>query len=256
MLTKPAARLRAAAAQPAEQPLYRRVTEALQAEIADGTLPVGARLPTEHALCRRFGVSRHTVRGALQELREAGLVTSRQGSGSTVAAARPAFSVPAVASVPDLMQYAIATRYVVARSGFVTADAKLARQLGCSPGRRWLRAEGLRYAAADAPPFCWTEVYVHADYDGVRRLIGRRSGPIYRWIEELYGVHIAEVVQTLRAATVPAALAAGLAVAPGSAALEIERVYKTARHKIIEVAFNLHPADRFSYSIALRPERG
>ena len=51
-------------------------------------------------------------------------------------------------------------------------------------------------------------------------------------------------------------LKARLDVEPGSAALEIERVYKSAKDRVIEVAFNLHPAERFSYSISLRPERG
>jgi DNA-binding GntR family transcriptional regulator len=97
---------------------------------------------------------------------------------------------------------------------------------------------------------------VHAAYAGIRSLIGKRTGPIYTWIEDMYDERVVEVVQTLRAVTVPDALATRLAVPAGSAALEIERVYKSAKHRIIEVAFNLHPADRFSYSISLRPERG
>jgi DNA-binding GntR family transcriptional regulator len=97
---------------------------------------------------------------------------------------------------------------------------------------------------------------VHSAYAGVRSLIGKKTGPIYTWIEEMYDERVVEVVQTLRAVTVPPVIAAKLEVAPGSAALEIERVYKSAKHRVIEVAFNLHPADRFSYAIALRPERG
>jgi GntR family transcriptional regulator len=249
----PATRLRRS--RPAGDALYMRIVRTLQEEIVRGRHPVGARLPTESALCRRFAVSRHTVREALRHLRESGLVSPRQGSGTTVAAAAPAYYVHQVASVHDLMQYAAATRYVVARSNYVTADARLARRLGCSPGRRWLHTEGVRYAAADEPPICWTEVYVHAAYAGVRSLIGKKSGPIYTWIEEMYGERVIEVMQTLRAATVPAAIAAALQVAPHSAALQIERIYKSATHRVIEVAFNLHPADRFSYAIALRPER-
>jgi len=72
----------------------------------------------------------------------------------------------------------------------------------------------------------------------------------------MYGERVVEVVQTLSAVTVPEKIAHGLNVAPGSPALQIERVYKSAKHRVIEVAFNLHPADRFSYSISLRPERG
>jgi GntR family transcriptional regulator len=236
--------------------LYKRIVRVLQNEIVSGKHPVGARLPTESALCRRFAVSRHTVREALRHLRESGLVSPRQGSGTTVAAAEPSFYLHPVASVTDLMQYAVSTRYVVSASRFVVADIKLARRLGCSPGRRWLYTEGLRYAPDGSPSICWTEVFVHASYAGIRALIGKRTGPIYTWIEDMYDERVVEVVQTLRAVTVPDALAAKLAVPAGSAALEIERVYKSAKHRIIEVAFNLHPADRFSYSISLRPERG
>ena len=236
--------------------LYKRIVRVLQNEIASGKHPVGARLPTEIALCRRFAVSRHTVREALRHLRESGLVSPRQGSGTTVAAAEPTFYLHPIASVTDLMQYAVSTRYVVSGSRFVVADTKLARRLGCSPGRRWLYTEGLRYAPDGSPPICWTDVYVHAAYAGIRSLIGKRTGPIYTWIEDMYDERVVEVVQTLRAVTVPDALAARLAVPAGSAALEIERVYKSAKRRIIEVAFNLHPADRFSYSISLRPERG
>jgi len=236
--------------------LYKSIVRVLQKEIVSGKHPVGARLPTESALCRRFSVSRHTVREALRHLRESGLVSPRQGSGTTVAAAEPSFYLHPVASVTDLMQYAVTTRYVVSGSRFVIADAKLARRLGCSPGRRWLHTEGLRYAPDGSPPICWTEVYVHAAYAGIRSLIGKKTGPIYTWIEEMYDERVVEVVQTLRAVTVPEGIAAKLKVPAGSAALEIERVYKSAKHRVIEVAFNLHPADRFSYSISLRPERG
>jgi len=241
--------------QAASDLLYMKIVRVLQDEIVRGKHPIGARLPTESELCRRFSVSRHTVREALRHLRDLGLVSPRQGSGTTVAAASPSFYAHPVASVTDLMQYAVATRYVVANSGFVTADAKLSRRLDCSPGRRWLHTSGLRYAPDDSPPICWTDVYVHAAYSGIRSLIGKRTGPIYTWIEEMYGERVVEVVQTLRAATVPKTIAVKLGVTPGSAALEIERVYKSAKHRVIEVAFNLHPADRFSYSISLRPER-
>jgi biotin operon repressor len=61
----------------------RRVLEALRAEIKQ--LGPGARLPSQHALSEQYGVSRSTVQKALDELRDQGLITSAQGSGSFVA---------------------------------------------------------------------------------------------------------------------------------------------------------------------------
>ncbi|WP_437358157.1 FadR/GntR family transcriptional regulator [Inquilinus limosus] len=57
------------------------VVEALRDRIANGVLPVGAKLPTEQRLIDEFNVSRTVVREAIAELRAKGLVEPRQGVG-------------------------------------------------------------------------------------------------------------------------------------------------------------------------------
>jgi GntR family transcriptional regulator len=69
------------------------VRRAIEAEIADGTLQPGDRIPSERDLAVRFGVSRVTVRRALGELAEKGLIDSQQGRGTFVAA-RPLGEAP------------------------------------------------------------------------------------------------------------------------------------------------------------------
>ncbi|MBR0663159.1 GntR family transcriptional regulator [Roseomonas hellenica] len=234
-------------------PLYRTVIDALRQEILSGARAIGEKLPTEDALCRRFGVSRHTIREALRQLREEGLVASRQGAGTTVVRrAAPPLYTSSIASVEELLQYATEARYEVDKSGLVTADAALAARLGCSVGQRWLRVEGFRTVAGQEAPICWTEVFVLSDYAGIGLMIGRRSGTIYSWIEEMYGVRIGEVQQVLRAEPMPEAIAAELACAPGSMAIGIRRAYRLANGELVEVAFNLHPADRFTYALTLQ----
>lgn len=66
--------------------IWSSIAATLRHEIAAGTYPPGARLPTEAALSARFGVNRHTLRRALADLAEAGIVVSRRGSGVFVAA--------------------------------------------------------------------------------------------------------------------------------------------------------------------------
>ncbi|MFC7643882.1 GntR family transcriptional regulator [Streptosporangium lutulentum] len=63
---------------------HRRIAVALEKEIRSGQVERGARLPGELSLARRFGVSRNTVRTALAELSEAGLISTRTGKGSFV----------------------------------------------------------------------------------------------------------------------------------------------------------------------------
>jgi GntR family transcriptional repressor for pyruvate dehydrogenase complex len=57
----------------------------LSAEIGNGRLAPGARLPTEHELMAAMGVSRTVVREAIAALRAEGLVETRQGLGAFVA---------------------------------------------------------------------------------------------------------------------------------------------------------------------------
>jgi GntR family transcriptional regulator, arabinose operon transcriptional repressor len=65
-------------------PKYQQVVEAVKNEILSGRYQPGQKLPSEAALVKRFGASRITVGRALRELRQAGLIQSRPGSGSYV----------------------------------------------------------------------------------------------------------------------------------------------------------------------------
>jgi GntR family transcriptional regulator / MocR family aminotransferase len=66
------------------RPLYEQITEGLQREIADGTLPTGTRLPSSRQLARDLRVSRITVVTAYAELEAAGAIEARGGSGTYV----------------------------------------------------------------------------------------------------------------------------------------------------------------------------
>lgn len=65
--------------------LAEHITRSISAEIAQGRLQPGDRLPTEHFLSENFGVSRNVVREAIASLRARGLIESRQGVGAFVA---------------------------------------------------------------------------------------------------------------------------------------------------------------------------
>lgn len=70
----------------ARQTLVPQVIDQLRAQITSGEWPVGARIPTEPQLVAVLGVGRNTVREAVRALEHAGLLESRQGSGTYVTA--------------------------------------------------------------------------------------------------------------------------------------------------------------------------
>ena len=65
-------------------PLYQQIYELLRAAILDGRLKVNARLPAEQDLTQSLGVSRITVKRAMNELAVAGMVRRQRGIGTVV----------------------------------------------------------------------------------------------------------------------------------------------------------------------------
>lgn len=76
--------------------LWRQIVTTMTQEIRAGRPEAGARLPTEGQLALRFGVNRHTLRRAMEELQRAGLVRVERGRGAFVA--------------EDVLEYAVETR--------------------------------------------------------------------------------------------------------------------------------------------------
>jgi DNA-binding FadR family transcriptional regulator len=80
----PASSLSAAHPASSERSLSDQAYESVLAMIVEGAFPEGQKLPTEHALSEQLKVSRPILRRALKQLREDGVIVSRQGSGSFV----------------------------------------------------------------------------------------------------------------------------------------------------------------------------
>jgi DNA-binding GntR family transcriptional regulator len=245
--------MRSPSALVATQPQYVLVAQALMKDITGGRFPVGTLLPTEFDLCTQFGVSRHTVREAIRRLQERGLVTRQRGIGTSVKSNRVETRyVQSTATIADLPRYVEDTRLVTTEAQDVIADEALAGVLGCPAGQRWVRVTGFRYAGRAKLPMALSQIYVNAAYGGIQKLIGTLKVPVYTLLEKQYGITIVEVKQEISATTIATADAKRLTVKPGSAGLVVTRRYYGINDHLIEAAVNLHPADRFSYSMSLR----
>ncbi|MDM0115153.1 GntR family transcriptional regulator [Variovorax sp. J22R133] len=232
--------------------IARHLTEA----ISSGHFAVGALLPTELELCKHYGTSRHTVRAALAELQQLGLVTRRKNVGTRVVSAKPRASFrPSLASVDDLVQFGEEHLRVVQSIEQQTVAGELARELGCADGTAWLRISSLRMVGDDGgAPIGWTDVYIDPAYADIADVV--RDSPdtlISSLIEERYDRHIAEIHQDVRAFSIEdAAMARALKLKVGSSALKILRRYFDAQGQVFEVSVSVHPADRFSVSMRLQ----
>ncbi|MFC4243580.1 GntR family transcriptional regulator [Gryllotalpicola reticulitermitis] len=133
-----------AGASPAHPRYYAIATE-LQREIATGAFALGSVLPAEHRLAARFGVSRDTVRKALERLQQRGVVVSRHGVGWLVQSSLHTQPFSVLRSFAQWAQNRGLTpggRRVSQERGFATLDE--ARTLHLARGAAVLRVTRVR----------------------------------------------------------------------------------------------------------------
>jgi GntR family transcriptional regulator len=236
------------------QPRYRQLAQTLISEIQSGHHRVGDLMPTEMELCAQFGASRFTVREAIKQLVDLGLVSRQAGVGTKVIGDAPRSTYRQVMQeLSDLRQYTAGTELEILDTAMVTVEGSLCDLLDAEAGESWLKLEGLRRLEdREVPPISFTEIYVHPAFRALRDLGGRSTVPIYVCIEEQFGEQIGEVQQQISAAVLPEELVSRLCAAPDSPALRVTRTYRNRRGEIIEVAVSTHPAERFSYSQTFR----
>ena len=132
------------------EPAYRQLMERLKDEIDTGKYSVGDRIPTESELCADFGVSRITVRRAVEELEIEGCLIKKQGKGTfvTIPKKKPEINKP-----DDFFelcrQRSVQPKAKLIKAGIVPASEKDIKNLQLLPNskvvviRRLLSADGL-----------------------------------------------------------------------------------------------------------------
>ncbi|AHG20581.1 GntR family transcriptional regulator [Chania multitudinisentens RB-25] len=237
-----------------KEPLYKRMAHELEQDITQGKYPPGTPFPTEMELCETWKVSRHTVREALRELTEQGLISRRKGAGTTVCEHKPEMQNHPLASLEDLLTLASNNLRVVKKVDEVVADFELSQLIGCAPGSRWLHVASIREdSQTQNTPICWTDSYTSTAFAKIGKLI--RNDPyalISSLIEKHYGIRSHEVHQSITAVGVPVKIAKILGVEPGSPAMRIIRRYINGQGQTYETTVSLHPAGRYTCSIVLK----
>ena len=236
-------------------PRYKQLAEELRGEIARG-VHTSDSFPTESDLCKRYSVSRFTVREALRALQGEGLIARKRGSGTVIqpAAARGGALHQPLSNFGEILQYARDTRASFVSSGEGPLPREIAEQLGILAGGSWTRFHGLRTSAGSSQPIAATDAYVHESLRAAAAKVSPSEETIFRQLERHGGIKIVEVTQDIQAVPASAEIARELGVAKRSPCLRILRCYKDASGQILEISASHHPGDRFAYAMHIEVE--
>ncbi len=231
--------------------LYWQLAERVRGRIADGHYADGSQLPTEEALGREFGVSRITVRSALDRLAAEGLVRRERGRGTFVAARPVALDLE---RFTDFAEDMAATGFVpssrVTHFGEEPATAAIAAQLGIAPDTTVVRVDRLRLA--DEQPLAFDRTYLPLRYG---RLLDRAALPtvtILHQLEADFSIPILSGRYAIEAAKAEDAIADALALAHGDPVLLVHRTSRTTGDAPVFYQRRHYRGDRVSYTVDLR----
>ena len=203
-------------------PLYAQVEAVLASDIAGGTLPAGSQLATENDLIERFGVSRPTVRKAVQNLVSRGLVEIQRGKGTYVTRPKITQELTALSGFVEDMQ--ALGRHPTARlldKQLVAADKTVAHQLALPAGSLVVRIRRVRLADGEAVSF--DETYLPREVGEKVITNDLEVEPIFSLLEQKYDLPLVEAEYRLEAVAAEPAVAEALGVETGSALFLIER---------------------------------
>ncbi|MGM9487572.1 GntR family transcriptional regulator [Ideonella sp. YS5] len=231
-------------------PLHTQIREDLRSQITRGVFAPRQRLDSESQLMQRYGVSRITVRQALQTLEQQGLIVKVAGKGSFVAPERPSQDLTRLQGLAEAMApqgHEIRNRVLAVRHE--SADATIAQRLGLALGERVVYLRRVRLV--DGVPLSLDLTWLPAAQGELiaRGDLVRRD--VFVMLEQDLGITLGHADLSIDAVAAEAEVADELGVGPGEALLRIERLTHTASGRPIDWETLYCRADRYRWRLRL-----
>jgi GntR family transcriptional regulator len=228
------------------EPLYRQVMAAIEGEIAAGSLRPGDHLPGERDLAAALELSRVTVRKAIGELVDAGLLERRHGARTCVRARVEKTLSNLTSFSEDIRQRGMTPgcRWILKR--LVRPDPAERAALELGPGAAALRLARVR--TADGAPIALEVSTVPTAFLASPELVG---DSLYEALAAV-GAMPARAIQRLRAALPTPQDCAELECPPTTLLLEAERRCFLVDGRVVEFCRTRYRADVYDFVVELR----
>lgn len=227
-------------------PLYHQLAELLRGAISDGTLPPGSRLENEVALAERLGLSRPTMRQALQELVDKGLLVRRRGVGTQVVHPHVNRSMALTSLHDDLARSGRTPSTEVLDYDVAPAAHELAEALGIAPGSDVVTVRRLR--SADGEPLAILTNHIPVAAAPTREQLETEG--LYE-VMRARGVQFRVARQSVGARLATASEARLLHERPRAALVTMHRTAYDDAGTVIEVGDHVYRASRYAFETTL-----
>lgn len=227
-------------------PLYHQLKLALRQDIMQALYKPGDRLPSESELIRRYGISRITVRQALEALEAEGLIVRRHGKGSYVAEAHIEQELVRLTDfVEDMQQAGLAASSRVVSFTQETASPLVSEALKLPAESAVVRVDRLRLA--DDRPIAYDITRLPLRFGKLLDENELARLTIYHILESRYHIPVETGMFYLTASSATQRQASLLDISPGAALLVIQRISYTLGEEPVYIQDRYYRPDRVHY---------
>lgn len=227
---------------------YVAVRDTLREEILHGVFAEDDKLPSESELEARFGVSRVTVRLALDDLRKTGLIESRQGKGYFVRRLQVVQDLGRLQGVGEIMApLGIDVRSEVLERTELPASAEVQRNLAVERGAAVMRISRVRIVGGAAFSYDVSHFPIEIGRKLARLDLDRVD--IFALLERELGIEIGYADVTLNVVTADELLAERLGIAKGDPLVRIVRLTYDRHGKPIDFEHLYARPDSFQFRV-------
>ncbi|MFI0357361.1 GntR family transcriptional regulator [Actinomadura sp. 9N407] len=213
-------------------------------------LDVGDALPSERRLAEELGVSRPTLRAAIDELAGQGLLDRRHGSGTYVAEPRIAVALTMSSFTEDMIRRGMKPSGRVLSFRTEPAGARIGRRLAVSPMEEVFTIRRLRLA--DGTTMAIETLYLPKALMPKLRREDLEGGSFYTLLRER-GVILASGRETIEPTVTTADEAEVLGVPVHAPAFLFERISRSEQGTPVEYVRSLYRGDRYRLELELKP---
>ncbi len=235
----------------AATPRHERVSSWIRDQIESGALLENDQLPSENQLGNRFGVSRITIRRALQTLESEGLIYRRQGLGSFVADTRLHQGLEHLSDfVEDMEAAGLEPETIILEEGQEPAGPRVAAALAIEEGTSVYRIDRLRKGGGET--LAYDRTWMPMFYAHLLQQQNLEATTIYRVLEEEHGICVCKGTFRIEAINAPNDVAQHLDVPWGRALLLMERTTLTDADQSVYFQQRFYRSDKIAYELELR----
>ncbi len=228
-------------------PLYFQVAQYLEQMIESGELPMGTRLDNEGKLAGQLGLSKPTMRRALEYLVGRGLLVRKRGIGTQVVQAKVTREVELTSLYDDLAKTGRDPSTTVVSFSTEPAPDALAAELGLAAGTPVYVFERLRYAGAEPLALMRNHVPEHLMRLSAADLEEQGLYNLFR----SNGISMRIAKQSIGARAATAAEARALGERKGAPLLVMERSAYDEQGRAVEHGRHVYRASRYSFDLTL-----